>query len=52
MRGSVFRMLDVSGLMRPVRAGCDGTLRHPCVIDRTPATSESGGFRLRSGYHV
>lgn len=32
MRGSVFRMLDVSGLMPLVLAGCGASLRDPHVM--------------------
>lgn len=52
MRGSVFRMLDVSGLMLPVFAGCRALLRHLHVIGRAPVTFEGGGFCLPPGSYI
>lgn len=51
MRGSVLRMLDVSGLMLRVRAGNNAPLRL-CMIVRAPVTSEGGGFRRSPGYRI
>lgn len=52
MRGSVFKMLDVSSLTFLLLAGRAVPARRPSVGRRAPAMFEGGGYRLPPGYHV